>query len=84
MASSSVFQPVNHVGMFEDQVHVEMERVRSRRVVSKLWSEEPEVPLRPLQSCEGKRRNSALMPTSLHGAHISSVFHVSLPSKISF
>lgn len=42
---------MNHVRMFEDQVYVEMERVWSRMVVSKLWIEEPEVSLRPLQSC---------------------------------
>ena len=49
---------MNHVGMFEDQVYVEMERVWSRVMVSKSWIEEPEVPLRPLQSCQGRRRNS--------------------------
>lgn len=44
--------------MFEEQVHVEMERGWSRMEVSKLWIEESEVPLGSLQSCQGRRRNS--------------------------
>lgn len=67
---------MDHMGMFEEQGHVEMERVRSRRVVF-TWSIEA-----PLQGCKGEERVSALM--SLRVVQISSVLYIRLLTKISF
>lgn len=64
------------VGMFEEQGHVEMERVMSRRVVF-TWSIGA-----PLQGCKGEERLSVRMPRSLSVVQISSVLHVRLLRKI--